>query len=78
MACTRSAWLAISRTQYVVRSVRLQPDLRSERREGRQRYYRLNPEPLKEIRNWMRHYEKFWTRKLRDLGVYLDRRHGRA
>jgi DNA-binding transcriptional ArsR family regulator len=78
VACTRSAWLAISRTQYVVRSVRRQPDLRSERREGRQRYYRLNPEPLKEIRNWMRHYEKFWTRKLRDLGVYLDSRHGRA
>jgi len=50
----------------------------SERREGRQRYYRLKPEPLKEIRDWMRHYEKFWTRTLRDLGKYLDKHDGRA
>ena len=45
----------------------------SERREGRQRYYRLNPEPLKEVRDWMRLYERFWTRKLRNLGTYLDK-----
>jgi len=44
----------------------------SERREGRQRYYRLNPEPLKEVRDWMQMYEKFWTRRLRNLGKYLD------
>ena len=43
-------------------------DLIRERREGRQRYYRLNPEPLKEVRDWMRMYEKFWTKKLRRLG----------
>ena len=43
-----------------------------ERRRGRQRLYRLNPEPLKEVRAWMRSYEKFWTRKLRNLGTYLD------
>jgi len=47
----------------------------SERRDGRQRLYRLNPEPLRDVRDWMRHYEKFWTRKLRDLGVYLDSHH---
>jgi len=47
-------------------------DLIRERREGRQRYYRLNPEPLKEVRDWMRMYEKFWTKKLRRLGDYLD------
>jgi DNA-binding transcriptional ArsR family regulator len=45
----------------------------SERRDGRQRLYRLNPEPLREVRDWMRHYEKFWTTKLRGLGEYLDR-----
>jgi DNA-binding transcriptional ArsR family regulator len=47
----------------------------TERREGRQRVYRLNPEPLRDIRDWMRHYDKFWTRKLRDLGAYLDSHH---
>jgi DNA-binding transcriptional ArsR family regulator len=46
-----------------------------ERRLGRQRFYRLNPEPLKDVRDWMRAYEKFWTRKLRKLSDYLDR-HG--
>jgi DNA-binding transcriptional ArsR family regulator len=44
-----------------------------ERREGRQRYYQLNPEPLKEVRDWMRYYDKFWTRRLRNLGNYLDK-----
>jgi DNA-binding transcriptional ArsR family regulator len=44
-----------------------------ERREGRHRVYHLTPEPLKDVRDWMRHYDKFWSRKLRDLGEYLDR-----
>jgi DNA-binding transcriptional ArsR family regulator len=45
----------------------------TERRDGRQRYYRLNPEPLKAVRDWMRQYDKFWTSRLRKLGKYLDR-----
>jgi DNA-binding transcriptional ArsR family regulator len=45
-----------------------------ERRQGRQRLYRLNPEPLREVRDWTRHYERFWTKKLRDLGTFLDRK----
>ena len=49
----------------------------AERRVGRQRVYRLNPEPLKEVRDWMHHYEKFWTQKLQGLGEYLDRTAGR-
>jgi DNA-binding transcriptional ArsR family regulator len=44
-----------------------------ERRLGRQRLYRLNPEPLKDVRNWVRVYEKFWTQKMKNLGDYLDR-----
>ena len=44
----------------------------SERRLGRQRVYRLNAAPLREVRDWMRHYDKFWTAKLRGLGDYLD------
>jgi DNA-binding transcriptional ArsR family regulator len=43
-----------------------------ERRQGRQRFYRLDPEPLRGVRDWMRAYERFWSRKLRDLGSYLD------
>jgi len=48
----------------------------AERRVGRQRVYRLNPGPLEEVRDWMRLYEKFWGRKLRGLGEYLDRTAG--
>src|SRR3954454_7700769 len=44
----------------------------TERRQGRQRYYRLTPEPLEEVHHWMRRYEKFWTTRLRKLGKYLD------
>lgn len=44
-----------------------------ERREGRQRYYRLNPEPLREVRDWVKYYDRFWARKLRDLGDYLNK-----
>lgn len=47
-------------------------DLVRERRDGRQRYYRLNPEPLKDVRDWMRLYERFWTTRLRRLAHYLD------
>ncbi len=34
---------------------------------------RLNPEPLREVRDWMKFYDKFWTRKIRGLGEYLDK-----
>ncbi len=44
-----------------------------ERRDGRHRYYRLNPEPLREVRDWMKFYDKFWTRKMRGLGEYLHK-----
>jgi len=48
-----------------------------ERRQGRQRVYRLNPEPLREVRDWMRMYDRFWTKKLAGLGAYLDKHHPR-
>ena len=44
-----------------------------ERRLGRQRLYRLNPAPLREVRDWVRDYERFWTRKLRNLARFLDK-----
>ncbi len=44
-----------------------------ERRLGRQRVYRLNAAPLRDVREWTRHYERFWVKKLRNLGEYLDR-----
>lgn len=42
------------------------------RKAGRQRLYRLNPEPLKEVSDWIINYEKFWQEKLDALGKYLE------
>lgn len=42
------------------------------RKVGRQRLYRLNPEPLKEVSDWVNPYEQFWQEKLDALGKYLE------
>jgi DNA-binding transcriptional ArsR family regulator len=42
------------------------------RKAGRQRLYRLNPEPLKQISDWIADYEQFWQEKLDALGNYLE------
>jgi DNA-binding transcriptional ArsR family regulator len=38
-------------------------DLVRVRDAGRQRMYRLNPEPLRPIHDWMRKYEQMWTER---------------
>ena len=48
-------------------------DLVSYQRQGRQRLYRLNPEPLEDVVDWIAHYERFWPQKLDRLGGYLKR-----
>ena len=45
----------------------------SQQRVGRQRLYRLNPEPLKQVSDWVAHYEQFWQEKLDALGEYLQK-----
>jgi DNA-binding transcriptional ArsR family regulator len=44
-----------------------------ERREGRRRLYRIDPAPLREVFDWIGHYERFWREKLDALGNYLER-----
>ena len=43
------------------------------KREGRQRLYHMEPGPLREVYNWLEHFEQYWERKLDALGTYLDR-----
>lgn len=39
-----------------------------ERREGRRRIYRLEPEPLRELwEGWLSHYQRFWDDRLAGL-----------
>ncbi|TDB83030.1 metalloregulator ArsR/SmtB family transcription factor [Actinomadura sp. KC216] len=44
----------------------------SERRNGRQRIYRLEAEPLRELSEWLTPYERFWREKLSELRKLLD------
>jgi len=64
---------ALSQHLKVLRDV----GLVQQRRAGRERIYTLNPKPLKEISDWIAHYEKFWHEKLAALGEHLERKHGK-
>ena len=44
-----------------------------EERQGRYHVYRLIPGPLKEVADWMDHYERFWKTRLKKLGDYMER-----
>ena len=38
---------------------------------GRHRYYRLNPGPLLEVRDWLHPFERYWRERLAALGETL-------
>jgi len=45
----------------------------SERKDGRQRFYRLEAVPLAEVQDWLSPYERFWRERMAELGAVLDR-----
>jgi len=42
------------------------------RKAGRERFYRVNPEPLRAVAEWVKFYEPFWNNKLEALAAYLE------
>jgi DNA-binding transcriptional ArsR family regulator len=54
--------------------VLLDMGLVAERRHGRERHYRLIPEQLGPVREWMAHYERFWDDRLQRLQKHLSKR----
>lgn len=42
------------------------------RREGRSVYYRVEPEGLKPLVDWIAHYRAFWTERVARLGKLLE------
>jgi len=42
------------------------------RQAGRERLYRLNATALKEVSDWVGHYERFWRERLAALGDHLE------
>jgi DNA-binding transcriptional ArsR family regulator len=53
--------------------VLLEVGLVSERRSGRERRYRLHPDRLGDVRDWLATYDRFWEERLSALGAHLDR-----
>jgi DNA-binding transcriptional ArsR family regulator len=46
----------------------------SEQRQGREHHYRLNPERLGPIRDWIAHYERFWDDNFMRLRTHLAKK----
>ncbi len=44
----------------------------SERKEGRYRYYRVQPDELRPIQEWLHQFEKFWGGSMDQLDTYLN------
>lgn len=43
---------------------------------GRRHWYALKADGLRSVADWLRHYERFWNRRLDALGELLDAEHG--
>ena len=59
---------AISKHLRVLRDA----SLVTERRDGRNRVYRLNPTPLKQIDKWLEQYRSFWEANLQSLKQFVE------
>jgi len=44
----------------------------SERKVGRETRYKLQPEPLLELKKWLSYYERFWDTKLMALKNFVE------
>lgn len=60
----------VSRHLAVLRAARLV----AERREGRHRFYRLNPAPLQDLYDWAGLFADFWTERVANLHRHLERK----
>ena len=47
------------------------------RRDGRHRFYRLQPKPLRDVVRWIDEFAAFFEQRLDALGEHLDRKHGK-
>ena len=62
---------AISKHLRLLRRARLV----EERREGRNRLYRLNAEPLRGVDAWLNSYRNFWQSSLHRLKAFVETEH---
>ncbi len=43
-----------------------------ERKEGRERVYELNPQPLRDVASWLEGYRSFWAQNLASLKAFVE------
>jgi len=48
-----------------------------EHRQGRNRIYHLNPEPLRAVDSWIEQYRQFWTANLASLKSFVEAEYAR-
>src|SRR5262252_9259583 len=48
-----------------------------EHREGRNRVYQLNPEPLRAVDSWIEQYRSFWSTSLLNLKSFVEAEYAR-
>lgn len=48
-----------------------------EHRQGRHRFYHLNPAPLQAVDSWLEHYRAFWTTSLTNLKAFVETEYAR-
>jgi DNA-binding transcriptional ArsR family regulator len=60
----------VSKHLRVLRSVRLV----TVSRRGRRRVYRLNPQELKTVHDWVKHYERFWSHQISRIKARAEQR----
>lgn len=44
----------------------------SERKVGRETRYRMNPDPLLEMKRWLAYFERYWDNKMAALKRYVE------
>lgn len=68
-----SSHFTISRTA-VSKHLRVLSDagLVSEQKVGRERRYKIRPEPLLEVKQWLSFYERFWDNKIAVLKSFVE------
>ncbi|HYD13362.1 MAG TPA: metalloregulator ArsR/SmtB family transcription factor [Allosphingosinicella sp.] len=48
----------------------------TQRRNGRNQIYALDPEPLRHVADWLEQHVEFWTTRFDNLGRLLREKHG--
>ena len=48
-----------------------------EHRQGRHRFYHLNPAPLKAVDSWLEQYRVFWSTSLTNLKTFVEAEYAR-